>query len=205
METDVSMEASGGDRNFPLSTNSTLNWFVPQHQAPGPSPTPIIQQDHMVQSQGTVTPGSHQKPKAGPNTPGQKLESNSAEYPTTIPARVGELCGPPTKVLDTWNTKDIPPWGHCLVEISLEFTSQSPTGADGLSQPLAPPAPVRDRSFPPSSVVSTAQAVRLNASTIQMWPGPGTWMSSNSRSHQRDQQITPPTMPQSQPSWKHTD
>ena len=155
-ETDVSMEASGGDRNFPLSTNSTLNWFVPQHQAPGPRPTPSIRQDHMVKSQGTVTTGSHQKPRAGPNTPGPKLESNSAEHPTTRPTRVGKLCGPPTKVLDTWDTEDTPSWEYCLVEISLEFTSQSPTDADGISQHMHL-LHQSDRSFPPMRLQRSAQ------------------------------------------------
>ena len=111
----------------------------------------------MVKSQGTVTTGSQQKPRAGPNTPGPKLESNSAEHPTTRPAWVGKLCGPPTKILDTWDTEDTPSWEHCLAEISLEFTSQSLTGADGLSQSLAPPPPVRNRSFLPMRLQRPAQ------------------------------------------------
>ena len=156
-ETDVCMEAGGRDRNFPLGTISTLNWFVPQPQAPGAQSHPSIRLDHMVKSQGTVTTGSHQKPRAGPNTPGPKLESNSAEHPTTRPAWVGKLCGPPTKVLDTWDTEDTPSWEHCVAEISLEFTSQSLTGADGLSQSLAPLPPVRNRSFLPMRLQSPAQ------------------------------------------------
>ena len=141
-ETDVCMEAGGRDRNFPLGTISTLNWFVPQPQAPGAQSHPSIRLDHMVKSQGTVTTGSHQKPRAGPNTPGPKLENNSAEHPTTRPAWVGKLCGPPTKVLDTWDTEDTPSWEHCVAEISLEFTSQSLTGADGLSQSCRERSPV---------------------------------------------------------------
>ena len=117
--------------------------FISQHQvntqlicspasgSRGPVPPhPSIRQDHMVKSWGTVATWSHQKPSAGPNTPGPKLESNSAENPTTIPARVRKLCGPSTMVLDTWDTKDITSWGHCLIEISLEVT-WSPTGANG--------------------------------------------------------------------------
>ena len=155
-ETDVSMEASGGDRNFPLSTNSTLNWFVPQHQAPGgPVPPPASGRTTWWSPKGLSPQGPTRSPGQVQTPQDRSWKATQLNTLLLDPLGLEKLCGPPTKVLETWDKIHLPEntasWNLTGVRLSVADRCRR------LLATHASPAPVRDRSFPPMRLQRQAQ------------------------------------------------